>query len=136
MKGAIHVSLLVWLLSTDILKCRLLPNLSCVIKKIILLLSLPARKKTIPQGFCSEESHPAEKLVGGARGKAEWGELAPRSQSNPLILEKMKMRLKEGKDLPKDTQCILAELESESQFPASQETLSTASWEEKRRKTD
>ena len=40
-------------LINNILKCRLLPNLSCVIKKIILFPSLPARKGTIPQGFCS-----------------------------------------------------------------------------------
>lgn len=57
----------------------------------------------------------------------EWGELKPRSKTNPLILEKKKMSLKEGNGLPKDTQCILAEPEPESQFPTSQETVYSAS---------
>ena len=37
------------------------------------------------------------------------------------------------RDLPEDIQCILAESEPESQFPAFQEPLSTASWGEERK---
>ena len=48
----------------------------------------------------------------------------------------MKTRLKEARDLPKDTQYILAKPEPESQFPASREPLSTASWGEERKKAD
>lgn len=57
-------------------------------------------------------------------GAGEGGvEVKPRSESNPLTLQKMKRRLKERSDLPKDTQNVLAEPESESHFPASQQTL-------------
>ena len=43
------------------------------------------------------------------------------------------MGLKEVRDLPEDIQCILAESEPESQFPAFQEPLSMASWGEERK---
>lgn len=49
--------------------------------------------------------------------------MKPRSESNPLTLQKMKRRLKERSDLPKDTRCVLAEPEPESHFPASQQIL-------------
>ena len=40
------------------------------------------------------------------------------------------MGLKEVRDFPEDIQCILAEPEPESQLPAFQEPLPTASWGE------
>lgn len=63
-----------------------------------------------------------------------WGELKPRSESHPRFSKKM--RLKEVRDLPKDTHCLLAEPDPEPQLPASQEPLCTAPWGEGRRKVN